>query len=61
VWLKIITNKRQNDCLHTDLIFVQNYFHPHGDSVPDDAREGENYFVQILNQCVDNHFAFYLL
>jgi hypothetical protein len=29
--------------------------------VPDDAHEGENLFVQILNQGVDNHFAFYLL
>jgi SPX domain protein involved in polyphosphate accumulation len=28
--LNIITNKRKNDCLHTDLIFVQTSFHPHG-------------------------------
>jgi hypothetical protein len=25
-----ITNKWQNDCLHTDFIFVQTIFHPHG-------------------------------
>jgi hypothetical protein len=68
-----ITNKRQNDCLHTDLLFVQTSFHSHGHhqvlikysiffkSVPDDAREGENKSVQIVNQCVDNHFAFYFL
>jgi hypothetical protein len=30
VWLNIITNKRQNDCLHANLIFVQTSFHPHG-------------------------------
>jgi hypothetical protein len=51
VWLNIIENKSQNVCLHTVLILVQTSFHPFG----------HHQVLKVLKQCVDKHFAFYLL